>query len=285
MMAKIICLLNKISNKKLTIFILTLVLSMISLELAWSTPQPQPQPVKNTPSRKNQQVKHTSEKKPTKDAYSGSAGVRGGCGKDREIEISLKVLGSRNYFGRIVSTHPTFVWFVPDSEPFTIKLMIYKLVPNKEPEHVGDVIELKSSPGIMQLSPFAKDKTGLEVGGTYRWQVVMECDPSSRSSDLVDVAYFEVVDIPVSLRQALDNSGDNLAKRVDLYAKAGFLQDALIEALKLAEKSRLGKLGADILNNLVQNEQPENIEELKPEDRKLIEKRIVDLKKIAASQQ
>ncbi|MTJ15839.1 MULTISPECIES: DUF928 domain-containing protein [unclassified Dolichospermum] len=300
MMTKIICLLNKVSNKKLTIFILTLVLSMTSLELAWSTPQPQPQPIKNTPSKTNQQAKQ-SERQPTKDTGSKGAAVRG-CGEDGEI--SLRVLGSRNYFEPIVSTRPTFAWFVPDSKPVKTKIRIYKQLPNKQKKQFGDDILLSSTQGIMTLSPFSDKVPELEVGGKYLFQVVMMCDPNSRSADLEDTAYFEVENIPVSLQKALDNAGNNPAKRAAIYADAGFLQDALSEALKLTEKSKLGKLGADILQKLIkEEEQPEDIEnvlnilveheqekpekpeEFKSEKRKLIEERISDLKQIAVSQQ
>ncbi|MFN6540608.1 MAG: DUF928 domain-containing protein [Nostoc sp. EkiNYC01] len=301
-MAKIRHLLNKVSNTKLTIFILSLALSITSVELAWSNPRPQPRPIKNTPSSTNQQIKRPPQRRPTKDTYSQGAAVRG-CGQDGEI--SLRVLGSRNYFEPIVSPRPTFAWFIPDSKDsksIPTKFRIYKQFPKEGWQQLGDDIPLSITQGIMTLSPFPDKIPKLEVGGKYLFQVVMECDPSSRSADFTDVAYFEVENIPVSLQKALDNVGNNPAKRTAIYAEAGFLQDALSEALKLTEKSKLGKLGADILkeliqeeeqpenienvlNILVEKEQPENIEKFKSERRRLIEKRISDLKQIAVTQQ
>lgn len=86
--------------------------------------------------------------------------------------------------------------------------------------------------------------------------------------------------MPASVQSKL-SSAANSTEKVNLYAEAGLWYDALGEALKQAEASKLGTLGATLINDLAQSEAPRP--ELSPQERQAIEKQIAILQQIATS--
>ncbi|NEP54282.1 MAG: DUF928 domain-containing protein, partial [Moorea sp. SIO3C2] len=197
-------------------------------------------------------------------------------------DIPLTVLASQNYVGRTTSTHPTFAWFVPDSKSLELKFTIYSRGSDGNFTEVRSM-SLQSSPGIMKLSPFPEGEPGLLVGKDYVWQVVILCDPSYPSSALVDRAQIQVVEMPPDLQDKLDNAVDS-AEKADLYAEAGFWYNALDEALKLAEESKLGEVASALLEDLAKWEKPEPSQDLTQEEREWIEKRmgyLIDIANVA----
>ena len=196
--------------------------------------------------------------------------------------MPLTILASRNYVGRTISRHPTFAWFVPrDSASKPMKFTIYELVPGGKPKEVRR-ISLQSSSGIMKLSPLLENEPGLQPGKEYFWQVVIHCDPDNPSGDLVSEASVEVVGMPTAVQSKL-NKAVNSVEKANIYAEAGLWYNALDEALKLAEASKLGVAGATLLNDLAQSEAPKDTSELPPKKRDAIKKQIENLKQIANS--
>jgi hypothetical protein len=218
------------------------------------------------------------EQKPAPKDTRSDAGTTRGCG---EGEIPPTVLASRNYIGQTSATHPTFAWFVPDSKPLPMKFLLYGFDPDGKPQELYQT-SLRTSPGIMTLSPFAEDEPGLEAGKTYLWQVVIFCIPDEPSSALVDRASFEVVPISADVQKDLNQTGDSV-KKADVYAEAGLWYDALGEALKLAPGAKLGEVGSNLLQDLAQWETPPKESELSPQERQNLEKRIENLRQIANS--
>lgn len=220
--------------------------------------------------------------RPPCDQKTASEETRSEGGTTRGCEgakIPLTLLASRNYVGQTTSTHPTFAWFVPYSKSLPMKFEIYGFGVDGTPQEVFK-IELQTSPGIKTLSPFPEGKPGLEMGKEYLWQVIIICDPSSPSSASVDRANIEVVEVSSTLQSNLDNTVDSL-KKANIYAEAGLWYDALAEALKLAQKSKLGEVGSAMLEDLAIWEKPENPEELPLLEREQIEKRIDNFRQIA----
>lgn len=194
--------------------------------------------------------------------------------------MPLTVLASRNYVGRTISRHPIFAWFVPrDSASKPMQFTIYEWVSGGKPKEVRKM-SLQSSPGIMKLSPFSDSELGLQPGKEYLWQVVIHCDPDNPSGDLVSEASIEVVGMPAAVQSEL-NRAVNSVEKANIYAKAGLWYNALGEALKLAEPSKLGEVGSTLLNDLAQWEAPKTTPELSPKEREAIAKRIENLKQIA----
>ncbi len=194
--------------------------------------------------------------------------------------MPLTVLASRNYVGRTISQHPTFAWFVPpDSASKPMQFTIYEWVTGGTPKEVRKM-SLPSSPGIMKLSPFSDSEPGLQPGKEYLWQVVIHCDPDNPSGDLVSEANIEVVGMPAAVQSKL-NKAVNSVEKVNIYAQAGLWYNALDEALKLAQASKLGEVGSTLLNDLAQWEAPQTTAELSPKERDAIAKWIENLKQIA----
>jgi hypothetical protein len=219
------------------------------------------------------------DQKPVPSDRRSDGGTTRGCSGGN---MPLTVLASRNYVGRTSSQHPTFAWFVPpDSASKPMQFTIYEWVPGRRPKEVRQM-SLQSSPGIMTLSPFSDSEPGLQPRKEYLWQVVIHCDPDNPSGDLVSQASIEVVEIPAAVQREL-NTAVNSAEKANIYAKAGLWYNALGEALKLAEPSRLGEVGSTLLNDLAQSEAPKTTPELPPKELETIEKRIENLQQIAQS--
>lgn len=217
--------------------------------------------------------------KPIPPGRRSDGGTTRGCSGEG---LPLTVLASRNYVGRTVSQHPTFAWFVPrDSASTSMRFTIYESVPGGKPKEVRK-LSLQSSPGIMKLAPFSENEPGLQPGKEYFWQVVIHCDPDNPSGDLVSEASIEVVGMPTAVQSKL-NKAVNSVERTNFYADAGLWYNALDEALKLAEASKLGRVGSTLLNDLAQSEAPKTTSELLPKERDAIEKQIANLKQIANS--
>jgi hypothetical protein len=219
------------------------------------------------------------EQKPVPPERRSDGGTTRGCSGGG---MPLTVLASRNYVGRTISRHPTFAWFVPrDSASKPMQFTIYEWVPGGKPKEVRKM-SLQSSPGIMKLSPFSDSELGLQPGKEYFWQVVIHCDPDNPSGDLVGEASIEVVAMPPAVQSKL-NRAVNSVEKANIYAEAGLWYNALDEALKLAQASKLGEVGSTLLNDLAKWEAPKTTPELSPKERDAIAKWIENLRQIADS--
>ncbi|NER88885.1 DUF928 domain-containing protein [Moorena sp. SIO3A2] len=186
-----------------------------------------------------------SDQKPPSD-YTGQAGSRDGCEGEG---IPLTALVPLSHVGQTASTRPTFAWFVPDSTTKKMEFTLYEYDSNGKPKLMGEAIPLKSWPGVMTLT-LPEDRPELRVGRTYLWQVTILCDPDNASSDLIARADIQVLEMPSTLESTFVD-GSN---KSDFYAKASLWYDALAEALKLANESRLGEVGSTLLENLAELE-------------------------------
>ena len=218
------------------------------------------------------------QKPPPSERRSDGGTTRGCSGGDKP----LTVLAPVNYVGRTISRYPTFAWFVPnDSASKPITFTIYEWVPGAKPQKVRQ-ISLQSSSGIMKLSPFLNSEPGLEQEKQYLWQVVINCDPDNPSGDLVSEANIEVVAMPAAVQSKL-NKAANSVEKATIYAEAGLWYNALDEALKLAQASKLGEMGSTLLKDLVVSETAKTTSELSPKEREARAKQIEILKQIADS--
>ncbi|WP_413166794.1 DUF928 domain-containing protein [Capilliphycus salinus ALCB114379] len=219
------------------------------------------------------------DQKPVPPERKSDGGTTRGCSAG---DIPLTVLASRNYVGQTISQRPMFAWFVPpDSASKEMKFIIYELVSENNYQEIR-AISLQTTPGIMKLSPFSENDPGLEVGKEYVWQVVIFCDPSSLSSAIVDRASIKVVTPPHQLQSQLILAANGVEK-ARIYARAGLWYNALGEALKLAEPSKLGEMGSALLKDLAEWETSRTTLELTPQEQEMIEKRVENLEQIANS--
>lgn len=188
-----------------------------------------------------------NQKTPPSNTYTGSATTRGCEGN----AIPPTILASRDRVGQTMSTHPTFAWFIDDEQPRAMEFTIYKYTQNKQYNKIYQTTE-KTSPGIMAFT-LPKNESPLKLNQIYVSQVVIFCEPNSPSTSLIDQVYFEIVDVPINLKNQLQNTSTSLEK-VNLYAESGLWYDAIKEALNLANPGKLGEVGATLLKELVTEE-------------------------------
>ncbi len=185
--------------------------------------------------------------------YTDSSGIRGGC---KAGTRSLTLLAPVTHVGQTTSPYPTFVWYVHNQQKIPMEFSVYEFDNNEQPSKLTYKSKLQSSPGIVKLS-LPENLPGLTVGKRYLWQVEILCNNNRPSRNLVATAEIEVVEMPGSLKTALNHS-QNLSKKVHLYAEAGIWYDALDEALASKSKGELGKVAATLLQELASLEDSPN---------------------------
>jgi hypothetical protein len=189
-----------------------------------------------------------------------TTGTRGGCQENNKT--SLTALAPQIHIGQTVSQYPTFTWFVPDSQPFPMEFRLYNYDSSDRPQLI-EKVKLPSKPGIMQYS-LSPRRPGLAVGQTYRWQVVIFCDPNRPSSAVATEALVQVVEIAPALRQQLSMANDPI-KKSNLLAKFGFWYDAFAEVSQNSNNQSIKNYKFDLLEDLAslektpQKEQIQNI--------------------------
>ena len=157
-----------------------------------------------------------------------STATRGGC--SNKDNLDLTAIAPYSHVGQTVSTHPTFVWFVPDSEYFPLEFSLKEYTADSQLNTVYRQ-ELDSKPGIMSLS-LPQNLPDLSVGKKYRWKVVMRC---TRYKAVVTMAEIEVVAPTPELSTASSNSDVN--RLVDVYSSNGLWYNAL-ETINAADSSQ-----------------------------------------------
>jgi hypothetical protein len=237
------------SYKVIILFSLSLLLTLAPVAIAGYTPPPNQEPPGD---------------------YSKSTGIRG-C-------PTITVLAPKTHVGQTVSLHPTFVWSLADADEqdsrfsASTEFRLFELASNGQVKQIGNPLEIKNSPGIMKLS--SQEQLTLTVGQKYLWQVAVRCP----DGDVIQRAEFRVAEIPSSLKQTLSTTEDK-AKKANFYAQAGFWYDAIGEALTMAESGKLGQVGFNLIQSLVQVEETNASNNLR--DLEEIQQQVARLKQIA----
>ncbi|MBW4688782.1 MAG: DUF928 domain-containing protein [Komarekiella atlantica HA4396-MV6] len=198
--------------------------------------------------------------------YSGSGGSRGCPG---DVGIPLTLLAPQTYVGETTSKRPTFAWFM--TKAHTVDFMLFELKPNQQPQIVMKTEELNSLPGVNKFV-VPSTQPELTVGKEYFWQISMLC-----SNGLAfERAEFQVVNIPLALKGSI-KSTSNSAQKVAHLAQQGLWYDAFAEALKYSSQGKLGELGSNLIQELIEHESIEN----EPNMSETINKRIKNLQLIS----
>ena len=208
-------------------------------------------PIAAAPARNsiNAKIQFTPRRPSAPRSPTTTTGVRGGCSQKTDATVTL--FAPKTFVGETSSTHPTFVWFVPDAQSYSIEFRIYQYGADDKQQIVQQAT-FQSSAGIMQWT-LPSDQPGLASGQRYRWQVICLCDPNYPSSALVDDAEFEVVPMPSNLTQTLAMASDPAAK-ASLYASAGLWYDAIAQTLISPSDPGLKQTRLDLLRSLAEQE-------------------------------
>jgi Domain of Unknown Function (DUF928) len=176
----------------------------------------------------------------------GTNTTRGGsC--DRTATVGLTPLVPFSHIGQTSSQRPTFVWFVPDRTPHPLQFRLFKS--NGQPLYRT---EMQSQSGIMQFT-LPADRPPLTIGQSYRWQVVLVCDPQAPSRNVLAAADIQVVESAASLQTQLA-AASTPQQQSDLYAEAGLWYDALAAALKAPETAQNQSAVLDLIGSLASSE-------------------------------
>lgn len=161
-----------------------------------------------------------------------TTGVRGAC--TNGLTFGITALAPHSHVGQTASTHPTFAWYVQDTQPYEMRFQLYRLAGMQQPRQQVYEMQMQTQPGIMQLT-LPKDQAGLTIGERYEWQVVMICDPNRPSQSAVAKAELEVATLPAALKSAIAAANRDISQ---LYAEAGFWYDALAASLQSGSTTR-----------------------------------------------
>ncbi|MBW4491483.1 MAG: DUF928 domain-containing protein [Trichocoleus desertorum ATA4-8-CV12] len=166
---------------------------------------------------------------------------------DRSATIGLTTLVPLSHVGQTSSQHPSFFWFVPERQAYPLQFRLF--TSNGQPLYRT---QLQSQAGIMQFS-LPQSQPQLAIGQTYRWQVVLVCDPQVPSRNVVAAAEIEVVKPDASLQTQLA-AAPTPQQQSNLYAETGLWYDAIAAALKASETAQTQSPVLDLLDSLAASE-------------------------------
>ena len=156
-----------------------------------------------------------------------STATRGGC--LNRTQANLTAIAPYSHVGQTTSTHPTFAWYIPQSEYFPLEFHLEEYTADAQLKTIYRQ-KIESQPGIMSLS-LPQDLPGLKTGKKYRWKVVMRC---TRYRAIVTMAEIKVAS-PTSEFKAAYAKTSGTSKLVDLYASTGLWYDALAITINAAD--------------------------------------------------
>ena len=169
-----------------------------------------------------------------------STATRGGCVDSTDNNLSLTAIAPYSHVGQTTSTHPTFTWFIPDSEYFPLEFHLEEYTAKRLKTVYKQ--KLASKPGMMSIS-LPQSSPGLTAGKKYRWKVVMRC---TRYKAVVTMAEIEVVAPSSELKTAFDRTS-GISRIVDLYSSTGLWYDALEMTFSAANAHQI-----ELQNQLIQ---------------------------------
>ncbi|MEL7352300.1 MAG: DUF928 domain-containing protein [Cyanobacteria bacterium J06649_5] len=172
---------------------------------------------------------------------------RSGC--QGLLHNGLTAIAPQQQVGQTISTQPTLTWFVSDDTAYDMALQLYEY----SQDQWVKLSEVDLGPSQRGYSAYRlPETTPLKVGGLYRWQIILECDPARPSRNKVEIAQFEVVSAPANLDVA---SATSLAA-AQQYAAAGFWYDAIALLIEDALPPAAITYRNTLLQTLAETESP-----------------------------
>lgn len=173
----------------------------------------------------------------------------GGCLSSAETAFAM--LGPTDTVGRTLSSHPEFVWYLPESEiafPVSFRLLSFNEQGILVPIHTT---ELSYAAGFTRYQ-LPLDRPALAPDQEYRWQIIIACNPNYPSRSLAQELSFEVVPSSATLTQAIASS-TSAAERAAIYGEAGIWYDAIAQVAQ-ATTATEQELRAGLLRDLATTE-------------------------------
>lgn len=97
--------------------------------------------------------------------------------------LTLLSLAPREHVGMTAMSHPTFVWYVPDTHELPMTFRLYKMDGTAAVRRQTKSFEASwtSAPGVMTFD-LPENHAGLRPGQHYLWQVILQCDADDPSA-------------------------------------------------------------------------------------------------------
>lgn len=201
-----------------------------------------------------------------------TAGTRGGC--SGKVDGGLTALAPLSHTGQTTSTHPTFLWFVADTQAYPLEFRLYQQTSGRR--QLLHKVKMQSQPGLMQVS-LPTNQPALVPGKLYSWQVILSCNPNHPSGDSVAGATLQVVSMPSSVRSQL-SSTKSASDRATVYSQNGLWYDAIAQVSQ-PNSTVPAKQLQSLLTDLAQSEKET------PQFAAIVREQKARLKQIAALQQ
>lgn len=175
-----------------------------------------------------------------------AGGTRGGCGG--QAAINLTALAPQGHTGQTAASRPTLTWFLAEQTPYPLELQLYRYLSGDgedsrlEPLGIFDLGE--SQAGYQRFTLPASHP--LQPGQTYRWKLVLACEPSRPSRNQIAEADLQVVTTPGAVAPAT-NPVDRAADFVELglwYEAIASLSEPPVTAPATAYRQALRSIAA-----------------------------------------
>ncbi len=172
-------------------------------------------------------------------------GTRGACLNSKGNLTAVMPISNS---GLTTSSHPTFSWYVPETQPTMAEFV---LLDRNDQEIYQTTFQITGNAGVMSLTlPNTTTMATLKPDQQYRWKFSIACDNSDASNDMMTEGWVERVIPSSELKAKL--SGKSPAEQASLYAAEGIWYDA---AQILADLQRTQPTSATQVNwqNLLQS--------------------------------
>ncbi len=147
-------------------------------------------------------------------------GTRGACLNSKGNLTAVMPISNS---GLTTSSHPTFAWYVPETEPTMAEFV---LLDRNDQEIYQTTFQVTGKAGIMSLTlPNTTTMPTLKADQQYRWKFAIACDNSDASNDMMTEGWVERVTPSRELQAKL--AGKSPAEQASLYAAEGIWYDAV----------------------------------------------------------
>jgi hypothetical protein len=207
---------------KPSIFLFALLLTALSSHLAEASYQPK----QKVGQHKSATLPLGSRYRPTRKVGQHKSptipqGTRGTC-ETLDSTRNLTAIAPLSHIGQTSRTNPTFVWFIPDQSPHKITFRLLEVVSDKKSLKVWEK-EMDSQAGFMGLT--LPTEMALRPNQQYRWQVLLQCDPSSPAKNRLIVTPIVYQPSPKAI------ANHSPAQQIVDFATADYWYDALAMAI------------------------------------------------------
>lgn len=153
------------------------------------------------------------------DARTSSSGGRH-CGASQD-GLRLTAMAPQSHVGQTVSSHPTFVWFVPAARPLSGELQIWELSEAGVHRILKTAHTFSSTQGFMSFT-LPESVDGLQPNKDYAWQVLLRC--GRRLSEVSRVR--TQITVVSDAERSLPPPETSQLEQAEQYARVGLWYDA-----------------------------------------------------------